>query len=138
MEFKMEVNSVYDLEKYLWLGGLDTYNEIWLAGKIDQLEGVLNEIFCDKVPTITEINDLLWFDESLVKEMLGLNEENKEYYITEEEFAQLKENGILSEAHIKVIQESFDLGCHAVFFEELNNEEELSDEEKEELDRVVS
>ena len=138
MEFTMTVNSIYDLERYLWSGGLDTFNEIWTAGKLDQLEGVINEIFCDRTPSITEINDLLWFDDDLVKEMLGLNKESKEWCIDEEEYQQLKENGVLSDAHLEVIQESFDLGYPTVTYTEFNDVEELSDEEIEELDKVVA
>ena len=96
MEVKIEINSMYDLEKHLWSGGLDTYNEIWSANKLDQLEGVLNEIFCDRVPTITEINDLLWFDDELVKEMLGMNnEEEQELTLNESDIDIIEEQNEL-------------------------------------------
>jgi hypothetical protein len=139
MWIKEEVTSGYDLEARLWGQACGTWREIIEAGKEDQAMQYFEEIFCgEEAINITSINDILAYDNDDLMEYLGLNEEDKEYYITEEEFAQLKENGVLSEEHLQVIQETFDLGCHAVTIEEFNNEGELSDEEKEELDRVVA
>lgn len=139
MWIKEEVTSGYDLEARLWGQACDTWREIMEAGKEDEAFRYFEEIFCgEEAINITSINDILAYDSDDLMEYLGLNEEDKEYYITEEEFETLKQNGILSEAHLQVIQETFDLGCHAVTTEEFNNEEELSDEEKEELDRVVA
>ena len=139
MWIKEEVTSGYDLEARLWGQACDTWREIMEADKEDQAMQYFEEIFCgEEAINITSINDILAYDSDDLMEYLGLNEEDKEYYITEEEFAQLKENGILSEEHLQVIQETFDIGCHAVTIEEFNNEGELSDEEKEELDRVVA
>lgn len=139
MWIKEEVTSGYDLEARLWGQACDTWREIMEAGKEDQAMQYFEEIFCgEEAINITSINDILAYDSDDLMEYLGLNEEDKEYYITEEEFAQLKENGVLSEEHLQVIQETFDIGCHAVTIEEFNNEGELSDEEKEELNRVVA
>ena len=139
MWIKEEVTSGYELEEKLWGQAIDTWNEIIQAGKKDEAFRYFEEIFCgEEAINITSINDILAYDSDDLMKYLGLNEENKEYYITEEEFAQLKENGILSEEHLQVVQETFDIGCHAVTIEEFENEGELSDKEKEELDRVVS
>lgn len=40
---------------------------------LDTIESQLEDIFCDKIPTDTEINDLFWFEEDLIAEMLGYN-----------------------------------------------------------------
>ena len=110
---------------------------MWI--KEEEAMQYFEEMFCDEEAVdLTTINDILWMESDDLMEYLGLNKESKEWYISEEEFQQLKNNGILSEAHIEVIQESFDIGCHTVFYTELNDAEELSDEELEELDRVVS
>lgn len=139
MWIKEEVANGYELEEKLWGQAVDTWKEIMEADKEDQAMLYFEEIFCgEEAINITSINDILAYDSDDLMEYLGLNEDNKEYYITEEEFAQLKENGILSEAHLQVIQETFDIGCHTVTTEELDNEGELSDEEKEELNRVVA
>ena len=139
MWIKEEVTTGYQLERRLWGQAIDTWKEIFNAGKEEEAMQYFEEIFCDQEAIdLTTINDILAYDSDDLMEYLGLNEDNKEYCITEEEFAQLKENRILSEAHIKLIQETFDIGCHTVTTEELDNEEELSDEEKEELNRVVA
>ena len=138
MWIKEEVTSI-QLGERLWSGAVDTWREIEEAGKTEQAMQYFEEMFCDEEAIdITTINDILWMDSDDLMEYLGLNKESKEWYISEEEFQQLKDNGILSEAHIEVIQESFDINCHTVFYTELNDAEELSDEELEELDRVVS
>ena len=138
MWIKEEVTSI-QLGERLWSGAVDTWREIEEAGKEEEAMQYFEEMFCDEEAVdLTTINDILWMESDDLMEYLGLNKESKEWYISEEEFQQLKNNGILSEAHIEVIQESFDIGCHTVFYTELNDAEELSDEELEELDRVVS
>jgi hypothetical protein len=37
---------------------------------------MLEEIFADKIPTATEINDTVWFDSDEIFNMLGINESN--------------------------------------------------------------
>ena len=49
-----------------------TYNEL------KQLESVLEDLYHDKAPTETEVNDLFWFEEELICEWLGINIENYE------------------------------------------------------------
>lgn len=71
MEIKQDVNA-YDLKDMLWSGGADTLKEIFDLDKEDELMGFLEEIFYGKVPDITEINDLLWFDRNYVLESIGL------------------------------------------------------------------
>lgn len=138
MWIKEEVTSI-QLGERLWSGAVSTWEEICNAGKEEQAMQYFEELFGeDEAIDITTINDILWMDSDNLMEYLGLNKESKEWLIDEEEFQQLKDNGILSEAHIEVIQESFDIGCHTVYYTELNDAEELSDEELEELDRVVS
>lgn len=124
----------------LWSGAQDTMQKIIDAGKEETFFAIVQDMYCDKDSIdLTSLNDLLRFEEDTVMEWLGLNEdEDKEWYIDDEEFETLKANGVLSEAHIKVIQESFDCGFHAITAEELINEEELSDEEIEELNTVVA
>lgn len=138
MWIKEEVTSI-QLGERLWSGAVDTWNTICNAGKEEQAMQYFEEIFCDEEAIdLTTINDILAYDSDNLMEYLGLNKESKEWYISEEEFETLKNNGVLSEAHIQVIQESFDIGYHTVDYTELNDAEELTDEEVEELDRVVA
>lgn len=139
MWIKEEVTTGYQLERRLWGQALDTWKEIFNAGKEEQAMQYFEEIFCDQEAiNITTINDILAYDSDDLMEYLGLNKESKEWYIDEDEFNTLKANDILSEEHIQVIQESFDCGFHTITYDDLNDVEELSDEEIEELDRVVA
>lgn len=138
MWIKEEVTDI-QLGERLWSGAVDTWRTIEEAGKTEQAMQYFEEIFCDQEAIdLTTINDILWMDSDGIMEYLGLNKESKEWCIDEEEFETLKANGILSEAHIQVIQESFDCCFPSVMYSELNDVEELSDEEIEELDRVVA
>lgn len=74
-----------DLRDRLWSEAVHTWENIEKAGKEQEALAFLNEIFCDRVPTITEINDVLWFDDALVYEAIGLNEEGEEIEEDEED-----------------------------------------------------
>ena len=138
MWIKEEVTSI-QLGERLWSGAVSTWEEICNAGKEEQAMQYFEEIFCDEEAIdISTINDILWMESDDLMAYLGLNKESKEWYIDEDEFNTLKENGILSDAHIEVIQESFDIGYHNVTYTELDDVEDLSDEEFEELERVVA
>ena len=139
MWIKEEITSGYELEEHLWGSqAKDTWKEIVDAGKEDHALNYFSEIFCDEeAVNITTINDILAYDSEDLMEYLGMGNRNKEWYILEEELTTLKENGVLSEVHLAVIQENFDCGYHSLTWEELNDAEEVTDEEIEELDRVV-
>jgi hypothetical protein len=137
MWIKEEVTSI-QLGERLWSGAVSTWEEICNAGKEEQAMQYFEDLYGEEAIDIGTINDILWMDSDNLMEYLGLNKESKEWYIDEDEFNTLKENGILSDAHIEVIQESFDIGCHNVTYTELDDVENLSDEEFEELERVVA
>ena len=66
-----------------WSGAVDTWKRVEDAGKIDMLESILDELYCDRTyVTTTELNDLLWFDSDSVYEWLGMK--------TDEEIANAK------------------------------------------------
>ena len=53
-----------DLEDFkAWSGGKDTLNLLIEQDLIEEVEDYINEIFYDTIPTETDINDILWFDE---------------------------------------------------------------------------
>lgn len=56
----------------------DVLDAIANADKEDALMDLLEEVFYDNVPTITEVNDLLRFDGDWVLETLGIYSEDKE------------------------------------------------------------
>lgn len=63
-----------------WSGAVDTLDKILDEGKGEELEELLDEIFPDGAEE-TEVNDLLWFDDEYVFEMLGIKtDEDEEDY----------------------------------------------------------
>lgn len=133
----------YDLEKNLWSGAVDTWRHIEEAGKEEQAIAFLNEIFCDRVPTLTEINDLLWFEPETVYEAIGLNEdgeEQKEWTISTGEFEELKRREVLSTEQLEYIEGEF-YGSELANVSEQDfkdNDIELDDTQIEELDSIVA
>lgn len=66
----------YIVESYLedfhaWSGGLDTWLELKELNKLNVIESTIEELFADKVPTETDINDFLWFERDFIAETLG-------------------------------------------------------------------
>ena len=75
-----------DLMNNCWSGAIDTLKTIEEHDKEDELMAHLEEQWLDEVPTMTEINDYLWFDDEFIFECLGISE-------TEEEEEEQDENG---------------------------------------------
>ena len=57
-----------------WSGAVDFYNEIVNAGKLDELEFALDELYPDGMSE-TELNDLLWHDEDWLRGFLDMDTE---------------------------------------------------------------
>lgn len=74
----MYVKKEYDfneLKKNSWSGAIATLEIIEKNKKEDELMQLLEDVFCDNIPSETEINDFLWFDDEYIFEELGI--ENK-------------------------------------------------------------
>ena len=70
-----------DLQKQCWSGAVDTLNKIEEERKEDEFMSYLEEIFFmngSEIPTMTELNDYLWFDADQIFEDLGMNENDDE------------------------------------------------------------
>ena len=70
-----------DLMNNCWSGAIDTLKTIEEHDKEDELMEHLEEIFetyFDNVPTMTEINDYLWFSDEDIFECLGISESEDE------------------------------------------------------------
>ena len=93
-----------DLMGNCWSGAIDTLRTIEENDKGEELMAHLEEIFetCfDNVPTMTAVNDYLWFEDETIFEALGISE-------TEEE----EEEDILEENEIDFSQYTdFDSFC---------------------------
>ena len=66
--------SFEDLKDECWSGAIDTLQKIEEEGKENELMELLQEIFTD-IPTETEVNDFLWFDDDYIYDQLGIEEE---------------------------------------------------------------
>ena len=66
-----------------WSGAIRTYDMIKDAGKLDDLERFLEELYPEGIG-MTELNDLLWFDDDYVLSSIGMEkglEESKMYRV---------------------------------------------------------
>lgn len=88
MEIRMEIgiNELYDMS---WSGGRDTLDTIFEHDKEEELMNLLEEVFCDEVPSDTEVNDFLWFEHDMIYEHCGLDE-NGEEPMDEDEIEEMK------------------------------------------------
>lgn len=74
-----------DLMNNCWSGAIDTLKTIEEYDKEDELMAHLEEQWFDEVPTMTEINDYLWFEDEFIFECLGISETEDEEEIDYEE-----------------------------------------------------
>lgn len=74
MYIKKEVYDFWQLMENSWSGAVATLEDIKEANKEEELMELLEEAFCGKIPTETEVNDFLWFDSDFIYEMLGMTE----------------------------------------------------------------
>ena len=74
----MKIYSEISLENFeAWSGAVDTLNRVREAGKCDELESIIEELYPDGMSE-TELNDLLWFEPETIYEWLGIEEEEEE------------------------------------------------------------
>ena len=74
MEIRTEINSFHELADMVWSGAVDTIADIQNANKEDEFMNFLEAVFCDEVPTDTDVNDFIWFERDYIYENLGLTE----------------------------------------------------------------
>jgi len=55
-----------------WSGAISNAEKL-TVDELDQLEQILEDTYCDELPTETEINDLMWFEFETICEWLGLD-----------------------------------------------------------------
>ena len=77
-----------DLMNNCWSGAINTLKTIEEHDKEDEfmehLESIMSEDI-GNIPTMTEINDYLWFDSDFIFESLGISETEEEEEEEEEE-----------------------------------------------------
>ena len=74
MEIRKEINGFYELADMVWSGAVDTIADVQNANKENEFMDFLEMIFCDDVPTDTEVNDFIWFEREYIYENIGLTE----------------------------------------------------------------
>lgn len=70
-----------DLMNNCWSGAVDTLKTIEEKGKEDELMEFLESIMSEdigNIPTMTEVNDYLWFDDETIFEALGISESEED------------------------------------------------------------
>lgn len=60
-----------------WSGAVDTKNRIIEEGKAEDFDNLIDELYPDGLSETT-LNDILWFEEDWIFEMLGITEEEEE------------------------------------------------------------
>lgn len=82
LEVKAEFDE-YELKEQLWSGAEDTMQRIIDEDKASTFFAILSDLYIDELPTLTQINDLLRFEEDQVFEWCGINNKDiKEEFIT--------------------------------------------------------
>src|SRR5574344_2403519 len=74
MEIRREINGFYELADMVWSGAVDTIAYIQNANKETEFINFLEMVFCDEIPTDTEVNDFIWFERDYIYENIGLTE----------------------------------------------------------------
>ena len=100
MEVITEYGNYWDLKDHSWSGALDTLADIEKADKEEELMEHLEEVFADRTPTDTEVNDYLWHDRQYIYEAVGLNE-NGELPTAVDEARENNSNWHVSLAEVK-------------------------------------
>lgn len=67
-----------DLKNNCWSGAVDTLETIENAEKEEEFMDYLEMIYCDEIPTMTELNDFLWFDSERIFADLEINEDEED------------------------------------------------------------
>ena len=104
MEIRKEINDFYALANMVWSGAVDTIADIQNANKETEFMNFLEMVFCDEVPTDTEVNDFIWFERDYIYEKLGLTENGE---LIEEEMAKTLNDSIDS----LIVSDDFDEFC---------------------------
>lgn len=71
----MYVKKEYDfneLKRNSWSGAIATLEIIEKNKKEDELMQLLEDVFCDNIPSETKVNDFLWFDNEYIFECLEI------------------------------------------------------------------
>ena len=83
MKVYKEITSLYDFSP--WSGAVETYNKLIEAGKADEFVDQLEQVFAGEEVSVTEINNMLWFEPEECFRLVGLDKDGNEKSDEEEE-----------------------------------------------------
>ena len=137
MEVITEYGNYWDLKEHSWSGALDTLADIENAGKEEELMQHLEDMFADRTPTDTDINDYLWHDREYVYEAIGLNSNGEiptafdevleDTLVNELDLENMKESMIFSESILSDLEEQINsnqTGLGHLLKEDIETEEQ--------------
>ena len=129
----MEIKEDYDfrdLKNKCWSGAKDTLDMISDNDYEDELMSHLEDVFYGDIPTLTEVNDYLWYEEDAIKEALGIFELDEKVNMKKLKELQDAVNGAMK---IEDVPDEIE----EVFSDLLNNLNELADcEDESEFDLI--
>lgn len=79
IKIEMDFDTLYNNS---WSGAINTLNTIRENDKEDELMDLLEEIFYEDIPTETQVNDFLWFEDEYIFECLEINEDDDEEFLS--------------------------------------------------------
>lgn len=137
MKVIKDIRNYWELKDNSWSGALDTLKDIEKADKEEELMSLLEEVFTDKTPTQTEVNDFLWFEREYIYENIGLNEDGelptifdtleKDILVNEIDLESMKEAGIFPNSILSDLEEqinSSNSGLGHILKEDVKTEEQ--------------
>jgi len=71
----MIVNKNINLRNFKFWSGAKHLAEALTFEELEQIEFCLEDLFHDRTPSETEINDLFWFEEDFICELIGTTPE---------------------------------------------------------------
>lgn len=108
MEIRKEINDFYALADMVWSGAVDTIADIQNANKEDEFMNFLEMVFCDEIPTDTEVNDFIWFERDYIYESIGLTEDGE---LPEEEPEEEMVETLNESINRLIVSDDFDEFC---------------------------
>lgn len=90
MEIKREYDF-YDLLDNCWSGALNTLKVIQENDKENDFMDYLESLYGENIPTLTEVNDLLWFEPESIYEALEIENDSEDDVEEETESEEIEE-----------------------------------------------
>ena len=83
MKVYKEITSLYDFEP--WSGAVETYNKLIESNKAEEFVDQLEHVFAGEEVSVTDINNMLWFEPEECFKLVGLDKDGNEKSDEEEE-----------------------------------------------------